>query len=499
MCLSIGLIAALSLNAHSQAPAKSSGSTKKDAAAPKEKEAPAPKDAEKSKDAPPADAEKADEDKGETAASESTKEHAIEVFKDPKAVEALSKKYQPLAGVTPTIQVRKLVAEMAGGAPINRDTLSKFIAGLAADLTNPSYIRAIVEDGKPVSQSAKVGIRDAVRYLLDPIDIAKRGNNQEFLNSYSQELLKVLPRILENHPISRLQAIIVLGQTGSPDAINVYTQQLNDKNQLVWVKLWAARGITNIVQTGAGGNRVDEVLSGRAIPAAKALSNFLNREAEIPWPVQVRALEALGALRLAADPAAAGKVEMADAVVHQLANREAKPEVRAQAAWSLGMMRLNSGVVQFNYPLVAYFIGDVAATVGEKVANSYEENITLAQYWTSVLVYQVFPAFYGQEGARDSGLMKIPAVAQNRAVKEIAELVKPLVKTSVDLINSPKGTQAQVAKDLTERVGQLRAYLEKNPPSNTFLVPQGTQYPVKADVAGAQGQPAKVAAGAGAR
>jgi len=465
---------------------KAKSGTPKATAAPS---APAAEPTEKDKAASTEDAD--DQEQVATPASQATKESTAEVFKDPKVVELLEKKFQPLAGASPSLQMKKQVQEMYGGTPINRDILAKYVTGLAADLTNPQYIRAFMEQGAAGGNAGR-GMRDAIKSLLDPVDAAKRSQNAEFLHAYSQELLKVFPRVLENHPVSRIQAMVVLGQTGSPDAVDVFAQQLNNKNQIIWVKLWAARGITNIVQSSAG-NRVDEVLSGRAIPAAKALTNFLNRETDTPWPVQLRALEALGALRLAADPAASSKVEMADAAVRQLANREAKPEVRAQAAWALGMMRLGN-INQFNYPLVAYLIGDLAADVGERVAASYGENLSRAEYWAAVLVYQIFPALYGQDGIRDSGL-KTQGAGPNRAVNQLADLVRPLVKTSVDLLKSPPGGRAQVAKDLNERVGQLRAYLDKNRPSNTFLVPQGNQFPLQADVAGAPGQPARVAGG----
>ncbi len=496
VCLSIGLSALFPLVGLSQSPGKASDASKKGApAAPAAKGAtstPVPSEAAGAK-------EKADDSKDKDAApaSDTVKDPAVEIFKDPKTLDLLEKKYKGLSGEMVTQPLKKQVLEMAVGAPINRDVVARLVAGYAADLTNPNYLKGFLEIGQAGGVNSQ-RLRQAVSGLLEPLDQARRSTNSEFLNAYSQELLKVLPRVLENHPVSRLFAVIVLGQTGSPDTIDTFVKQLNDKNQTVWVKLWSARGITNIAQTPAG-NRVDEMLAGRAIPAAKALSGFLNRETDSPWPAQLRGLEALGALRLAADPAAPAKVEMADAAARLLASPTAKLEVRAQAAWALGMMRLGSGVAQFNYPLVAYFIGGIAADVGERVATSHDDNVTRGEYWTSILVYQIFPAFFGQEGAKESGLLKIPGVQSNKAVADVANLVKPVVKTAVDLIKAPRGIQPQLSKELQERVGQLRAFLEHNPPSNTFLVPQGNQFPLKAEVAGEPAQPARVAGAAGAR
>ena len=63
-----------------------------------------------------------------------------------------------------------------------------------------------------------------------------------------------------------------------------------------------------------------------------------------------------------------------------LPNPEIRPEVRAEAAWALGMMRVSQASGTFNYPLIAYYIGEVAADLGERVAANYESNLALAQY-----------------------------------------------------------------------------------------------------------------------
>ncbi len=69
-----------------------------------------------------------------------------------------------------------------------------------------------------------------------------------------------MPQLLKNQLFARLEAIIVLAETGSSEAIDVYINALKDPEQTVWVKLWAAKGITGIVQTPSGGNQVDLAL-----------------------------------------------------------------------------------------------------------------------------------------------------------------------------------------------------------------------------------------------
>ena len=68
--------------------------------------------------------------------------------------------------------------------------------------------------------------------------------------------------------------------------------------------------------------------------AAKVVADFLEQEKDLPWPVQYRALEALGSLRQASTARPkGGQPEMASAAIRFLADPEAKPEVRAEAGW----------------------------------------------------------------------------------------------------------------------------------------------------------------------
>lgn len=452
----------------------------------------------KAKDA----AKKGDEAGKGAPAGEAEKGLPFELFEDPNAKTVLANKYPQLRAPTLRPQDNKQVMDMAKGSiTVDRDVIARYVGNKASDLTNPTYLRAITDPPDKLNPNSQVarGFREASAALLDPMDLARKGNNAEFLKTYTEELVRQLPPVLENHLLARIEAIIALGQASSPEALNIFVKQLNDPGQTVWVKLWAARGITNIAQSAAG-NRVDSALGARAIPAAKVLADFLNREKDAPWPVLFRAVEALGSLRLAARPEAQAKLEMAEAAMRLLANPSAKPEVRAQAAWALGMMRISAAAGRFNYPLVAYYIGVLAADLGDRVVSSYSQNLTQAQYWTGYLVYQVYPALAGQEGARDSGLLKMPGAANSLSfIRQLADHVRPVVRISVDLVSkTPKGQMPQVAKDLSERVGQLRTFLDKNAPNDVRLVPGGAAFPVKPPVAAAAGGNARVA-GAGGR
>ncbi|MHC5539004.1 HEAT repeat domain-containing protein [Singulisphaera rosea] len=447
----------------------------------------AKEDADAPKDQAPAAEAAADE--------ESERTIPVEVFKDPVAEKILAAKFRPLTAVPfPTSNIKQ-VKDMAAVTTIDRAMVSKYVAKFAADLTAASNIKGVIEPPTgTTTASTSLGMRAASSALMDPIDIARRANNTAFLNIYTQELLKSLPPVLENHLISRIEAIIILGQTASPEVVDLFVKVLNDPEQTIWVKLWAARGITNIVQ-GPGGNRVDATLGARGIPAAKALTNFLNKEKDAPWFAQLRVLEALGGLRLSAEPGSPTKIEMAEAAARLLSDPEARPEVRAEAAWALGMLRF-SPAARLNSQLLGYYIGEVTADLGEKIASTYSENNTRAQFMTSLMIYQLFPALYGQDGAGDSGLVKTGGPGASGFLGPLTDQVRGVTTTAIELtIKSPKARQAQFAKDLGERVGQLRAFLDKNAPADKHLVPGGTEYPVKAQVAGVPAEKPKVADG----
>jgi len=439
------------------------------------------------------DTSKKEATKKEAAADEEAVEQPekkpanIEVFEDPNAAKA-NGQFSPLPSVAMNPRQLKEVRAMAGGGTPEKDLIDKYVKYYAAQLTNKAAINALIEVGAnpppPPGGAAARGIREASAGLTDPIQTARRANNTAFLTMYTRALLGEAPKLLRNHLVARIEAMIALAQTGHQEALDTFIKQLDDKDQTIWVKLWAARGITNIVQTPTG---FQELQGGTAaaVRAAKALISFLSQD-DLPWPAQLRALEALGALRLAADPTAQTKVEMATAALERLSNPDARLEVRAQAGWALGMLRISTANGKVNFPLIAYYVGEVAADLGERVAASYATNMTQARYWTAPLLYQIWPALNGLSGVRDSGLLHMPSLApaDRTFIDQVNGLVKPVAKSAVELIKSPTGGREKLAKELSDRVGALKTFLDKNQPSDTKLVPTGKPFPLQAQMAG---------------
>ena len=456
--LSIALTGGLSPAVFAQA-TKESAATKKSGSAPKAEAKP-----------------RAEGDEAPAAvAPQESKSSTVEVFKDPRA-EAALKIFRSVPGINKPFPERdiKAVLSQAEGGPIDRDLLQRFVSGMAFALSDKTSINALINPapGNKLNTDAAHAIQRAADHLLDVYHTARRAKNANFLSSYNDVLVDTLPKLLDGNLISRIQAMIVLGQTESPRAVPVFLAQLKDPKQTVWVKHWAARGLSNLVDNGV---KIDAIPI-QPIEVAKTITDLLEREKDLPWPVQMRLLEALGSMRVASMPNGQ-KVEMATAALNFLADAEAHPEVQAQAAWALGMVRVNPGIRDYNYALIAYYTGRVAGELGEQIEESIAENKTLAEYLTGLLIGPIHQAFNGLDGARESGLLKVPGGSPSMPyTRQIADLTSAVTRASVDLVRAPTGQVPKNQKTLAGHVAALKEFLTKNPPKSFKLVPAGRDF-----------------------
>jgi hypothetical protein len=480
--LSIVLAVVLSAPAGAQTGTKSRGT-----------KAAAKEDASKGEDAPAAKAkpdakDAAKDDKGEAPAEEQPEQEkkagGVEFFKDARAEAILAKKFRTLGRMLPDREASAAVAAVkrmaAAQEPVDRAVIQRAVDAMIFNLTNATNIAALAQgnegkDGAATKRALK--IQEAVDNLVVPLETARKGKNAAFLKDYNQILLTSLPPLLENNLYARIEVMIVLAQTGDPAAVRILTKQLAEPEQTVWVKLWAAKGLANVAGEGTV-----QLPTATAVEAARAVAGWLEKEKDLPWPAQLRGLEALGALRQAAAPTSPNKPEFATVAMRFLSDPKARPEVRAYAAWALGLMRVTSAINKFNFSLVAHNVGELAAAFGEKAHDAFDENPGLSEHWTGLLLYQLLPALEGTDGARESGLLHAAShpnygPSQN-LIKQLHELMKPVAKASVDLLRSSKGQVKNKKKELSERVASLRLFLEKNAPAENRLVPGGPQFPI---------------------
>ncbi|WZO96320.1 hypothetical protein EP7_003311 [Isosphaeraceae bacterium EP7] len=466
-----------------QAPAKKAdqpAATAKDAPEPKAEPAVVPQDVSAPNEA---------QLKGMVDASEETKSNVDEVFKDPKTEAALVNTFKELRPPNPPLDLvgnpndlSRIRGWAGGSGQADKAFLQRYVDYWTAELTSHRNIKALLDppsqpkNASEASRNAAAAraIDRAATALIDPLTTAMATNprNTAFLNAYVPILISTLPKLLDNHFYARIQAMIVLGMTGSPDALDIYIKQLDDPEQSVWVKLWAARGITNAAQGGRG-TLTD---TARAIKAGQSLASFLDRETGAPWPVRMRVVEAIGALRIPT-PLVSGKAEMVNAAMKLLSDPKERIEVRSQAAWSLGMMKIAPPLQGYNTNLAAYAIGRAAADLGDQIVETHSsEGSQKAQQLTSMLLYQVYPALAGDPAVQGSGASKAQG-ADKAVVDQIVNQVKAVAAAAVRLSQAAGTTIEARKKDLSARVADLKATLDKNTPKDRRLVAGGAEYP----------------------
>jgi hypothetical protein len=439
--------------------------------------------------AEPAAAQVPDADKGLVDASNEAKPNAEEVFKDPKTEAALANTFeelrspsQPLVLIGNSNDLTRIRGWAGGTGQADKAFLQRYVDYWAAELTKHNNIKALLDppsqpkNASEASRNAAAAraIDRAASALIEPLTTAMATNprNTSFLNAYVPILISTLPKLLNNHFYARIQAIIILGMTGSADALDIYSKQLADPEQSVWVKLWAARGITNATQ----GGRITLTDTARAIKAGQALAAFLDREPSAPWPVRMRAVEALGALRIPT-PLVGGKAEMVNAIMKLLSDPKERLEVRSQAAWSLGMMKIAPPLQGYNTNLAAYAIGRAAADIGDEIVETYTARTAQkANQLTSLLLYQVYPALAGDPAVQGSGASKAQG-ADKAVVDQIVNQVKAVAAAAVRLSQAPTGAIEARKKEVSARVADLKATLDKNTPKDRRLVAGGAEYP----------------------
>jgi hypothetical protein len=450
------------------------------------------------KDADKAAPKKADDDdkqEGVIDASKEGKRGAAEIFKDPRAEKVLENKYKPIPAPAGRLSQsdRAIVKQMAG-MQVNPDPalISKVVDFMVADLTDRNNIKALLDPKAfKANADANRAIEGASQTLVDLLNTARANKNEQFLSIYRKILLTKLTPLLQNQLFPRIQASIILAMAATPEFLDVFIKQLKDADQVFWVKLWAARGITNA--TDGGKVTVDVV---KATESVKALVDFLENEPDAPWWIKLRAFETLGCLRLASTSGPNGSPNVAALLLSHASDPKAKIESRAWAIWAFGMLKIPSGTPKFSFNLAAYQLGLLAADHGDKIIAEYDQNKVnfakksdRARYLTALLLYQVYPALAGDDEVPGSGLLKSShpaAIAAKPFLTALEAQIKDVAKAALEFINSGGAQQKKARDELAKQVGELRSFLEKNKPAETELFPGAPKLaPKPAQVAGA--------------
>jgi len=452
-------------------------------------EPPKSQDGGKKTDAPAAGKDVADKakakekDAAKSTPADSTQDDAatdrladtVEVFKDPLAEQAL-KVFKSVPGLRDCRETDvPATRSMAGnGIPLDRELLRRFVQGMAFRLTERSNLNALLNPPPNLPAAGARGLHNASANLAEMIIVARAAQNAAFLTAYTRELLDTLPKLLDTNLYSRTEAILILGQTRSRDAIPVFLAQIKSPDQTLWVKLVSLQGITNILDDG---RRADSIPVSQANEATRSVIDLLEPKKDLPWPLIWRGVETLGALRLQQ------KTEASTLAIGVLANPELNIVARAEAARTLGLLRTNASVAKVNYALCAYQTGLLTVTLGEKVNASATENRVQAQQWVALLAGPVWQSLNGVDEVRESGLLKLATTAgvspaSNNMVRQVANLETSVARVAVELIRAPTGQIPAKKHELSDRVAELKSFLDKNAPTDRRLTPDGSELPV---------------------
>ena len=178
----------------------------------------------------------------------------VEVFKDPNAEAILDlKKFNPIRHPPATHEIVGQVKEMAASpaVPVDPTVIRRFVLGMVSrahrHAQHPGADRSSARNCLATSPSMQA-IETATTNLIEPLFVARANKSNQFLKEYNRVLLANLPPLLKHHLVPRIQAMIVLGQSANPELYKLFLDEIKNQKQTVWVKLWAIRGITNIVR-----------------------------------------------------------------------------------------------------------------------------------------------------------------------------------------------------------------------------------------------------------
>jgi len=448
------------------------------------------KEAEAGKDEPPKDeAPKGptvgdrDEDEKKKAVVETSKAgkktaEPVEVWKDPNADAALKVfKQLPSPGRGLNKAEMTEINNMASHqANLNPAAIKRYIDANAADLTRPDTLKLLADPNADLKK--KDGpIRDwqrAARNLVQPLVAANNARYAQFRTEYTRLLIPVAREMLKNNLFARLEAMVALSQSTDPQAIPVYIEVLRDPNQVLCAKERAAVGLYLLAQGGR-----TEIDGNQAKEASRALVHLLENEPNAGWLVQAQALKALGALRLSTSELRSARTDFASVALRFLADPKAKPDVRAAAAWALGLMRANPGNGKYNFALIGYHVGQDAVDLGNRViAVDAEGKEYRAKQYTELML-ELLEAVNGDPDIQNAGLLRSnhPNLAPSRGFLEALDRnIRAVAQGSLDVFANVGRLRKAKREELQAKVNELKAFLAKNPPSEWALFPGGPEF-----------------------
>jgi hypothetical protein len=387
-----------------------------------------------------------------------------EIYVDPRATaaaeESTARELFPNLRVGPAEEGR--FTQMAqGAAGVDSAFLSNYVRYQVSELTRKSNVKAFADLSDRPERAKRIS--DATEKLVKPFLSPASPQTQSFRRAYMAELLKVVDQVLKNHLYARNAIMIVLKESEDPAAFGVYSAVLKDKSQVLVAKISAAEGIAKAALANRGAIGAQE-----AARAADALGQFLSDEPDAYWWAQMNALYALGTLRQATSRPTQGRPELAEIALKYLADPKARLDVRANAAWALGMMQVPNQVKSYNYPLVAHQIAQLVVDLETGVAKSRKDDLSRAQHLTK-LILMCIEALAGDSDVRNSGIVN----ADPNAVAPYLEKARAVAIATVEYERAVGVQMPAALKKLNAAIEDLNGIVAGKGPKDRSLVPGG--------------------------
>ncbi len=454
---------------------------KKDAAAKADTKAAAPAEpAKKAADEPKAaDEAKPESEPAKATPVDGTRFELTENYRDPRVDDlldiALVKEAIPPRPNFSASEEKQLQSMAGGSGDVNTRTINRFVEAKAADLTNKKAIETMMSGEGAVNTTVRP-IDKATTALIAASRAARAASNTPFLTAYSAALIKTFQPLLEGHLITRTQAALAMASTGSLEIVPVMIKIMSDEKQPWQMKSLALMGINNAI---AEGRKI--VAFNQRTQWTIAINNMLRNEEDAPWFLKAQAAELIGNLRIISESVAEKKVHPAEVLMDFLTDAEERPEVRLEAARSLGLLDITTQFRPFNHQLVAVSTAEAIADIAERAAQIPPSDSSRAQQLIALIAENVTPAFQGVAGMVNTGYFQQMSNAfadakTQDSVKALFEKIKGVVNSGSDYVRARGDLAVARRTDLQTRIAELRQAIKANQPENRSLIARGKTY-----------------------
>jgi hypothetical protein len=316
------------------------------------------------------------------------------------------------------------------------------------------------------------------------IDLRSRSTKDPARQFLLDEIVRVAPELLDQPPGPRLNVLILLAsldtnQTPEPPlpyvpANQILLDAINDPDQLVECKIWAAIGLGRISRDGNPGiavkNRIaEDLVKQLATPEAQTDPAAQN---SADWWYRMRLLEALGDNGLPVN--VNGEPIVIDAMMEIVVDPNEHWLIRSTAARACTQLKWGAGT---NVSLINYTICQLVLEMARTYNQERDRNVREAPYWRRCFfnAYLCYRPLTAEQRQRGWGLLQ-QAGAQRAEVEAAYRAVLPVTNAVTRVVAAEKVPQPAI--------DGLGEWLENNQPDDWKVTPASEKLNVLASPPG---------------